>query len=39
MAAAQQALTGFINACRFENNVIHRDYIEALGLKVAQGAN
>jgi hypothetical protein len=34
MVAAQQALTAFAAACRFENNVIHKDYIEALGLKV-----
>ena len=34
MAVARQALTGFIEACRFENNVVHSDYIEALGLKI-----
>jgi hypothetical protein len=33
MAVARQALTDFIEACRFENNVVHTDYIEALGLK------
>jgi hypothetical protein len=33
MDAARQALLNFIEACRFENSVIHCDYIEALGLR------
>jgi hypothetical protein len=36
MAVAQQALTDFIEACRFRNNIIHADYIEALGLNSAK---
>jgi hypothetical protein len=33
-AVARQAMTGFIEACKFRNNVIHAGYIEALGLQV-----
>ncbi|MDR0540965.1 MAG: glycoside hydrolase family 5 protein [Dysgonamonadaceae bacterium] len=35
-AIARKAMTDFIEACKFENNVIQKDYVRALGLQAAE---